>query len=71
MGEDKTKNLGNTDPTEELEASKAPTTNPMLEAIFARVNAIGEDVSSFRSEVNARFDKIDSRLETVEKILKQ
>jgi septation ring formation regulator EzrA len=71
MSEDKTEIPGNEEPTEGLEPSKAPTTNPMLEAILAKVNAIGEDLSGFRSDVNARFSKVDSRLDTIEKDIKE
>jgi septation ring formation regulator EzrA len=71
MSEDKTEISGNEESTEGLETQKAPTTNPMLEAILAKVNAIGEDLSGFRNDVNARFSKVDSRLDTIEKDIKE
>jgi hypothetical protein len=67
MSEDKTEIPGNLDPTDELEAPKAATTNPMLEAILAKVNSIGENLSSFRSEVNVRFDTLEKRMYTIER----
>jgi archaellum component FlaC len=67
MSEDQTNISGNDEPTEELEAQKAATTNPMLEVILAKVNAIGEELSSFRSEVNTRFDALEKRMDTIEK----
>jgi archaellum component FlaC len=74
MSEDQTNISGNDEPTEELEAQKAATTNPMLEVILAKINAIGEELgsfrgelSSFRSEVNTRFDALEKRMDTIEK----
>lgn len=55
MSEDETKISGNDEPTEELEAQKASTTNPMLEAILARMN------EGF-AELNRRFDGVESEL---------
>jgi archaellum component FlaC len=64
MSEDKTPVLGNEEPTEELEAQKAPTTNPMLEAILARMN------EGF-AEINQRFDGVDKRLDGIENELRE
>jgi hypothetical protein len=53
MSEDKTEISGNNEPTEELEAQKAPTTTIMLEVILARMN------EGF-AEINQRFDAVES-----------
>jgi hypothetical protein len=63
MSEDKTEVLGNEEPTEELEAQKAPTTNSMLEAILARMN------EGF-AEINQRFDGIENELREQQKAIR-
>jgi hypothetical protein len=74
MSDDKTNAPGNIETTEELEAQKAKTTNPMLEAILAKVNDLAvnmTDLAANMSEgfarVNARLDKVESRLDRIEK----
>jgi hypothetical protein len=59
MSEDKTEISGNNEPTEELEAQKAPTTTIMLEVILARMN------EGF-AEINQRFDAVEKRFDGVE-----
>lgn len=54
MGEDKTKILGDEGSTEELVAQKAATTNPLLEAILARMN------QSF-AELDTKFVELDKK----------
>jgi hypothetical protein len=58
MGEDKTKILGDEGPTEELVAQKAATTNPMLEAILARMNEGFAELDTKLAQLNAKVDAL-------------
>jgi archaellum component FlaC len=71
MSEDKTEVLGNEEPTEELEAQKAPTTNPMLEAILARMNEGFAEINQRFDGIDKRFDGVDKRFDGVENELRE
>ena len=56
MSEDKTEIVGNTEPTEELENQKVPTTQIMLEAILARMNQGFAEIHTELRRMNKRLD---------------
>jgi peptidoglycan hydrolase CwlO-like protein len=65
MSEDKKKILGDEEPTEELEAQKARTTNPMLEAILAKVNDLSgkvDDLSGKVNDIDGKVNDIDGKV---------
>jgi hypothetical protein len=64
MSKDLTEILGNEEPTVELEIPKVPDTKPMLEMILARMN------EGF-TEMREGFAVVNSRLDTVEKDIKE
>ncbi|MBI3652982.1 MAG: hypothetical protein HY231_18305 [Acidobacteria bacterium] len=66
MSEDQTQIIGNDEPPSDLEAQKAATTNPMLEAILARVNRLAEKIDEGFATVNQRLDRIETRLDALE-----
>ena len=67
MSEDKTRILGDEEPTQEQEDKKAATTNPMLEAILAKLNSLAERVDEGFARVDSRFDAIEKRMGTIER----
>jgi chromosome segregation ATPase len=66
MSDDKTEISGNIETTEELEAQKAKTTNPMLEAILAKVNDLTANVNDLAVNMSEGFARVDARLDKVE-----
>ena len=56
MSEDKTKILGDEEPTEELETEKAPTTNMMVETLFLEVREGFARVEKAIHSLERRFD---------------
>lgn len=71
MSDDKTEVSGNTDPAEESEVPKVPTTNMMLETLLLKVNEGFGAIDARFDKVDARLDKIEARLDTVEKDIKE
>jgi chromosome segregation ATPase len=61
MSEDKTKILGDEEPTEDLAAQKAATTNPMLEAILARMNEGFAQIDTKFAEFDTKFAEFDTK----------
>src|SRR5436190_4517804 len=71
MSEDKTEIPGNEEPTEVLEAQKAPTTQPMLKEILERMNegfaAINSEVAAINSKVDEGFSRMEARFDSLER----
>ena len=54
-----------------LPPDKAPTTQPMLEAILAKVNQLGDEMSAGFAQVNGRLEQIEKRVDAIEQDMRE
>jgi hypothetical protein len=58
------------DQTKVLSDAKVGETQPMLETILERVNALASELRDFRQEVKAGFEQVNQRFDEVEKSIR-